>query len=86
MMTQIAISDDVAAHLAAAAADRGCTQEDLASVLLEEGLRRDDDFVLSPQQETRLLESIEQAQRGELVDGDSVMAQFGRAMKEIESK
>jgi hypothetical protein len=85
-MTQIAISDDVASHLAAAAAQRGCSQEELASLLLEEGLRQDVEFALTPEQESRLLESIEQAGRGELIDGDIVMARFEERLKEIESK
>jgi hypothetical protein len=85
-MTQIAISDKVAAHLAAAAADRGCRQEELASALLEEGLRREENFALTPPQEARLLESIEQARRGERIDGDTVMADFDLALKKIQSQ
>ncbi len=85
-MTQIVIADEVAAALAAAAASRGCSQDDLASALLEQGLRREEDIELAPEQEARLLESIAQARRGELIDGEVVMARFEQAMQEIISR
>lgn len=85
-MTQIAIADEVAAALAAAAASRGCSQDDLASALLEEGLRREEDIELTPEQEARLLESIAQARRGELIDGDVVMARFEQTLQGIASR
>lgn len=85
-MTQIAISDKVAATLAAAAASCGCNQEDLASLLIEEGLHRGDQFELTPEMEARLLESIAQAERGELIDGDIIMDRFRKVLREIESR
>jgi hypothetical protein len=85
-MTQIAISDKVASTLASAAASRGCSQEDLASMFIEEGLRREEEFELTPEQEARLLESISQGERGELIDGDIVMARFEETLREIESR
>lgn len=85
-MTQIAISDTAASNLASAAASRGCSEAELASILIEEGLRREEDFQLTPGQEARLLESISQAERGELIDGDIVIGRFDRALQEIESR
>ncbi len=85
-MTQIAISDEVATSLASAANSRGCTQEQLASVLIEEGLRREEAFELTPEQLGHLLESVEQSKRGEFIDGDIVMERFDAALKEMESR
>jgi hypothetical protein len=85
-MTQIAISDDVASTLASAANSRGCTQEQLASMLIADGLYREEEFKLTPELETRLLESIEQAKRGESVDGEIVMARFDAALKAMETR
>jgi predicted transcriptional regulator len=84
-MTQIAISDEVASSLASAATARGCTQDQLASILIEDGLRREEEYELTPAQEARILESVEQAKRGEIVDGDIVMARFDNGLKEIAS-
>jgi hypothetical protein len=85
-MTQIAISDEVASILASAATERGCSQEQLASMFIEEGLRREEEFELTPEQETRLLHSFAQAERGELIDGDAVMAKFEEALQKIASR
>lgn len=85
-MTQIAISDEVASILASAASSRGCTQQELASMLIQEGLRREEEFELNPAQMSRLLESVDQARRGEFVDGDIVMARFDAALKAMESR
>ena len=60
-MTQIFVSDEVAAELATAATSRGCSREALATFLLRIGLRQQDDVRLTPQQEERLMESIGQA-------------------------
>jgi hypothetical protein len=85
-MTQIPVSDEVASILTSAAASRGCSKEELASMLIEQGLRMEQEFELTPQQEARLLESIAQADRGELIDGDIVMARFEQRMHDIESR
>jgi len=85
-MTQIAISDEVAIDLASVASARGCSQEDLASALIADGLSRDEELQITPEQEARLLESIEQAKRGEFVDGAIVMARFDDALKAMEAR
>ena len=85
-MIQIAIRDEVASILASAASERGCSQEELASMFIEEGLRREEEFELTPEQETRLLHSFEQSQRGELIDGDIVMDKFQKALQKIASR
>jgi ribosome-binding protein aMBF1 (putative translation factor) len=84
-MKQIDVSDDVASSLASAAASRGCSQNDLASMLIEEGLRREEQFELTPDQEAMLLQRVEQSKRGEVIDGDIVMARLNKALKEIAS-
>jgi hypothetical protein len=83
-MTQIAISDEVASSLASAAASRGCSQEELASMLIEQGLRWDEEIELAPEQEAHLLQSFAQAERGELIDGSIVMRRFEEALQKIE--
>jgi hypothetical protein len=85
-MTQIAISDEVASSLASAAADRGCSQEELASMLIEQGLHWDEEIELTPEQEARLLHSFAQAERGELIDGEVVMDKFDKALQKIASR
>ena len=85
-MTQIAIRDEVASVLASAANERGCSPEELASMFIEEGLRREEEFELTPEQEARLLHSLTQAERGELIDGDVVMARFEEALQKIASR
>jgi hypothetical protein len=85
-MTQIAIRDEVASILAFAATERGCSPEELASMFIEEGLRREEEFELTPEQETRLLHSFAQSQRGELIDGDVVMANFEGTLQRIASR
>ena len=84
-MKQIDVSDDVASSLASAAASRGCSQDALASMLIEEGLRREEQFELTPDQEAMLLQRVEQSKRGEVIDGDIVMARLNKALKEIAS-
>jgi predicted transcriptional regulator len=85
-LTQIAISDEVASSLASAAASRGCSQEELASMLIEQGLRWDEEIDLTSEQEARLLHSFAQAERGELIDGDVVMSRIEQALQKIESR
>jgi hypothetical protein len=85
-MTQIAISDEVASNLASAASKRGLSQDELASMLIEQGLRTADEFELTPEQEARLLHSFAQAERGELIDGDVVMGRFEKALQQIQSR
>ena len=85
-MTQIAIPDEVASDLASAATACGCTQDELASMLIADGLHRQEELQLTPEQEARLLESIEQARRGELVDGEIVMSRFDAALKAMEAR
>jgi hypothetical protein len=85
-MTQIAIRDEVASILASAATERGCSPEELAAMFIEEGLRREEEFELTPEQETRLLHSFAQSQRGELIDGDVVMAKFEGTLQRIASR
>jgi hypothetical protein len=85
-MTQIAISDEVASSLASAAANRGCSQEELASMLIEQGLCWDEEIQLAPEQEAHLLQSFAQAERGELIDGNIVMRRFEETLQKIESR
>ncbi len=85
-MIEIALPDKVASNLASGAASRGCREEDLVLKLIEEGLTRDEELKLTPEQEARLLESVEQAKRGEFVDGDIVMARFDAALKAMEAR
>jgi hypothetical protein len=85
-MTQIAIPDEVASSLASAATACGCTQDELASILIVDGLHRKEELRLTPEQEARLLESVEQVKRGEFVDGDIVMARFDAALKAMAVK
>jgi hypothetical protein len=85
-MTQIAISDEVASSLASAAASRDCSQEELASMLIEQGLRWDDEIELMPEQEAHLLHSFAQAERGQLIDGNIVMSRLEEALQKIESR
>jgi hypothetical protein len=85
-MTQIVIDDEVAAHLASSAAGRGCSETDLASALLEQALLGDEQMTFAPKTVERLRESVAQADRGELVDGDVVMARFAKALAEIEAR
>lgn len=85
-MTQIRIADEVAERLATEAAFRGCDVDALASSYIESGLHADSDFELSPAQKTRLLGSIEQVRRGEVVDGDVVMARFRKTLDRIASR
>jgi hypothetical protein len=85
-MTQIAISDEAASSLASAASNRGCNQDELASMLIEEGLRREEEFEPNPTQQARLLESYAQAERGNLIDGEVVMSKLERALSQIKSR
>jgi len=85
-MTQIAISDEVAYSLASAASSRGCSQEELASMLIEQGLRLEEEIELTPEQEARLLHSFAQAEHGEVIDGEAVMARFEEALQKIASR
>jgi predicted transcriptional regulator len=85
-MTQIAISDEVASSLASAATARGYTQDEFASLLIQDGLRREAELQLTPEQEARLIESIQQAKRGEFVDGETVMARFDAALSAMASR
>jgi hypothetical protein len=85
-MTQIAIPDEVASSLASAATARGCSQDELASMLIADGLHREPELQLTPEQEARLLESVEQAKRGEYVDGDIVMARLDVALKAMAAR
>jgi predicted transcriptional regulator len=85
-MTQIAISDEVASTLSSAATARGCTQGDLASVLIANGLRHEEEFAITPDQQARILHSFAQAERGELIDGEIVMERFAKALQESASR
>lgn len=85
-MTQIAISEQAASTLAFEAQARGCSQEELASWLIEEGLRVEEDFELTPEQQASLVESYAQARRGEVIDGDIVMAEFDRVLENVAAK
>jgi hypothetical protein len=85
-MTQIAISDEVATSLVSAASSRGCSQEELASMLIEQGLRWEESINLTPEQEARLLHSFARAERGELIDGEVVMDRFEESLRKIESR
>lgn len=85
-MTQIAISEEIDTSLASAAASRGCSKDELAALLIADGLSREEEYELSPEQESRLLQSIEQAERGETVDGETVMARFRQTLDRIAAR
>jgi hypothetical protein len=85
-MTQIAISDEVASSLASAATARGCSQVDLASALLQQALRDQEDVGLSPELEALLLHRIQQSERGEFITQEAVDAKFEALFQEIESR
>ena len=85
-MTQIEISDHAASSLASAASSRGCSQDELASMLIEDGLRWEQEFEPTASQQARLRESYVQADRGEFVDGDVVMEKLDRALHTIRSR
>jgi hypothetical protein len=85
-MTQIAISDDIASSLASAATARGCSQEDLASALLQQALREQEDVDLSPELEAMLLHRIQQSERGEFITKEAVDAKFEALFRELESR
>ena len=56
-------------------------------MFIEEGLRREEEFELNPEQETRLLRrGSAQSRRGELIDGEAVMAKFEKALQKIASR
>lgn len=85
-MAEILLTDDLAADSATAAANRGCTQEDLASAFIQHGLHQDEGFALTASQQSRLLESIAQSDRGEVVDGNLVMARFDDVLQRMTAK
>ncbi|HEY5328406.1 MAG TPA: hypothetical protein VIJ79_00865 [Acidobacteriaceae bacterium] len=96
-MTQLTISDELASAIASKAADWTCSTEDLLQSMLFK-LESDEavgEGPLAPTlgqriradlQDAHLLESISQAERGESIDGDIVMARFERILQEIESR
>ena len=63
-MTQITMSEQATATLASAAQRRGCTQEELASMLIEGGLHGDEQFKLTGDQIDRLKLGMDQIERG----------------------
>lgn len=85
-MTRVAIPDKIVASLSSAAESRGCSPDDLAALLISDGLRREQEYELTPEQEAGLLRSIEKADRGELVDGEVVMARFRQTMEKIAAR
>jgi len=85
-MTQIAISDEVASSLAAAAESRGCDQTDLASALLKQALREHEEIELSPEVASLLLRRIQQSERGEVLTSEEVDAKFESFFQELEAR
>jgi hypothetical protein len=55
-------------------------------MLIEQGLRWDEEIELRPEQEAHLLHSFAQAERGELIDGNIVMRRFEETLQKIESR
>jgi predicted transcriptional regulator len=85
-MTQIAISDEVASSLAVAAAARGCDPTVLASALLEQALREQEEIELTPEIESMLIARIQQSERGEFITNDEVDAKFEAFFSELETR
>jgi hypothetical protein len=85
-MTQIPVSDEVASNLASAASARGCDQADLASALLQQALREQEDAELSPQLEALLLKRIKQSEHGEFITSDEVDAKFAALFRQLEAR
>ncbi len=85
-MTQIAILDEAASNLASAAASMGRSQEDLASMLILEGLREKEDVELSAELESLLLRRIQQSERGESVSSEEVNVRFEAFFQELEAR
>jgi predicted transcriptional regulator len=85
-MTQIAISDEVASSLASAAASRGCDPTVLASFLLEQALREQEEVELTPELESLLLERIRQSEQGELITSEEVDAKFEAFFRELDAR
>jgi len=85
-MTQIAISDDVASSLAAAAVSRGCDQADLASALLKQALKEYEELEFSPEIAALLLRRIQQSERGEVITSEEVDAKFEALFQELEAR
>jgi len=84
-MTQIAILDEAASNLASAAASMGRSQEELASMLILEGLREKEDAALSAELESLLLHRIQQSEHGESVSSEEVNAKFEAFYQELEA-
>lgn len=85
-MTQITISEQAASTLASAAQSRGCTQEELASMLIEEALGQNEEISLTNDQIARLKLGIDQIGRGETVPGEVVMAKLDALIEELEAR
>ena len=85
-MAQIDLKDEVAASLASAAASRGCDPAILASFLLEQALREQEEIELSPEVESLLLTRIQQSERGESIPSEEVDAKFEVLFRKLESR
>ncbi len=86
-MAQIAISDEVASTLAAAAISRGCDQGDLASALLKQALHEESEALeFSPDLAALLLRRVQQSQRGEVITSEEVDAKFEALFRELEAR
>ncbi len=82
-MTQIDLHDEVAANLARAAASRGCDQAELASLLLQNALRENEEVELSPEIEALLLRRIKQSECGDFISSEEVDAKFEALFQEL---
>ncbi len=85
-MTHIAISDELAARIAANAAERGCDAEELVCMLLQQALFIEEmnaHLALSPAIEERLRQSLAQLDRGEVVEQQEVEAFFEGWLQEL---
>ena len=86
-MTQIAISDEVASSLATAAASRGCDPTVLASFLLEQALReQEEEMEMSPELESLLLARIRKSEDGEFITSEAVDAKFEAFFRELKAR
>ena len=88
-MTQILVSDDLAHRIAVSAAARGCDNNELACMLIEQSLSEQEHLgssALTPEVEKCLLEGIAQAERGEVVPGEKVMTWFDGLLRELEAR
>lgn len=87
-MVEVSIPDELDAGLAQAASRDGRTKQDLLCAVIACHLEEDlaANFQLTDQQMTRMKLSIAQAERGEGVPGEVVLAKLEAVIVELESR